>query len=396
MNFYTEPAFFIIVAALAVPAVIIGLAGKTLKYYGLAASCAMLVMLFSRDFSGAVAFLIFLVVSCAMAFYVLHLFKNDAPHKVGLYRVALAIALAPLAATKISGVFDANILGFIGISYLTFKSVQVIIETRDGIIKDFSFFEYLYFLVFFPVFTSGPIMRSRDFMAQLEAPLTHREYTTLISQGALWLLKGILYAFVGAPFFQWFEWFAPQAIGTGDPGAIVAGQLVQALGYGLWLFFDFAGYSFMAMGIGSAFGIKVPTNFRAPFRSIDIKDFWNRWHITLSYWLRDFVFMRLTRTFMMHKVFKSRLTTASISFIINMFVMGCWHGLTADYLCYGLFHGVLLALCEVYQKKSKFYKKHRKQRLYKVCSWAVTMVAVFFSFALFSGQVSSGIAAALA
>lgn len=395
MSFYTEPAFFVIVAALAVPAVVLGLLGKQLKYWGLVASAAMLVLLFCRDIPGAVAFLIFLADSTAMAFYVLWLFKNDVAHKVGLYRVALALALVPLVATKVSGVFDANVLGFIGISYLTFKSVQVLIETRDGIIEDFGFFEYLYFLVFFPVFTSGPIMRSRDFMAQLQQALGRTEYLTLISKGALWLVKGILYAFVGAPFFQWLQWFAPQAIGAGNAGLAVLGALVQGLCYGLWLFFDFAGYSFMAMGIGSFFGIRVPTNFRAPFRSVDIKEFWDRWHITLSYWLRDFVFMRLTRAFMMHRVFKSRLTTASVSFIINMFVMGCWHGLTVDYIVYGLFHGVLLALCEVYQKKSKFYKKHRKQKGYKLVSWAVTMIAVFFSFALFSGQVSTAILGAM-
>ena len=389
MSFYTDPAFFVLAAIAAIPAVVLGLMGKTNKAYGLVVSIVFLVALFCRDLHGAIAFGVFLVVSCATAFFTLNLFKKDAPHKVGLFRVALLIALVPLICTKVSAVFDANILGFLGISYLTFKSVQVIIEIRDGLIKDMSFVDYLYFLLFFPVFTSGPIMRSRDFMDQLAAGLNHDEYLALLAKGLGWFVRGVVYSFVLAAFFNWLQWFAPSAIGTDGTGMVVLGQLAQGFCYGLYLFFDFAGYSLMAMGLGAALGIRVPANFNAPFASIDIKDFWDRWHITLSHWLRDYVFMRLTRSFMKHKVFKSRLTTACTSFIINMGVMGVWHGLTVGYIVYGFYHGFLLALCELWQKKSKFYKKHRKDTWYKVVSWAITMVAVFIGFALFSGQVTT-------
>ena len=132
-----------------------------------------------------------------------------------------------------------------------------------------------------------------------------------------------------------------------------------------------------------------------PFASVDIKDFWNRWHITLSFWLRDFVFMRLSRAFMKHKVFSSRITTACVGYVCNMTLMGLWHGLTVDYIAYGLFHGLLLAGCELFQKKSKLYKKHRKSTWFRALSWAVTMVCVFFGFALFSGQVSTCVLGAL-
>lgn len=391
MSFYSDPAFFIVVAIAAVPAIILGLMGRTSKVYGLCVSVVMIVLLFCRDLEGAEAFLFFLLVSCATAFATLHWFKTENPHAVGLYRCALLVALLPLACAKVSAAFDANLLGFVGISYLTFKSVQVLIETRDGLIDGFSLLDYLYFLLFFPVFTSGPIMRSRDFMEQVNTKLSHEEYVGLLARGAGWFFRGVLYSFVLAMFFQWLQWFGPTYVGTDSSGQVVLGQIVQLFCYSMYLFFDFAGYSFMAMGVGAVLGIEVPTNFRAPFRSIDIKDFWNRWHITLSYWLRDFVFMRLSRSFMQHKVFKSRLTTACVSFILNMGVMGFWHGLTVEYVCYGFYHGLLLALCEVFQKKSKFYKKHRKERWYKVCSWAINMVAIMFGFAIFNGQVTTWI-----
>ncbi len=392
MSFYTEPAFFIIVAVALVPAIVAGCLGHRPKAYGLLASVVFLALLFFRDLQGAAFFGVFLVLSCATTFLTFKVFAKDAPHKVALYRVALLVALLPLICAKVSAVFDTNLLGFIGISYLSFKTVQVLIEIRDGLISDLKAFDFIYFLLFFPVFTSGPIMRSRDFCAQMASPLSGAEYRSLLARGAAWFVAGVVYSFVFAMFFQWLEWFGPQGIGTSSAAAVVAGQLVQAFCYGLYLFFDFAGYSFMAMGIGAALGIEVPRNFKAPFASIDIKDFWNRWHITLSYWLRDYVFMRVSRACIKRKVFKERAYTACAGYMCNMTLMGFWHGITVDYIAYGVYHGLLLSGCELIQKKSKFYKKHKKETWFKVVSWAVTMVAVFFGFALFSGQVTQGLA----
>ena len=88
------------------------------------------------------------------------------------------------------------------------------------------------------------------------------------------------------------------------------------------------------------------------------------------------------------KWFSKRLNAAAAGFIVNMFIMGVWHGLTPYYLLYGLYHGVLLAVTEIYQKKSKFYKKHKNDRWYQVLSWAVTMQLVMFGFLIFSGRLT--------
>ena len=420
MTFYSDPAFFIFAAIFAIPAIICGLLGRSLKAYGLIVSVVFLILLFGGDVRGALALVGFLALATALTLWVQRLFgarpsprrrttdeasavgeANAAsatgdqrsaphPHAVAWYRVALALIIVPLAAAKVAEVFDSNLLGFIGMSYITFKAIQVLIEVRDGLIKDMRIVDYWYFLLFFPVFTSGPITRSRDFIAQANAPLSHSEYASLLASGVLWLFKGALYTFLLAALFQWLLWFVPSAIGTASGLAQAGSAVCEAFFYGLYLFFDFAGYSFMAMGLGACLGIRVPTNFRAPFRSIDIKDFWNRWHITLSFWLRDYVFMRLSKAFIKRKVFASRTTTACVGFISEMALMGAWHGLTISCIAYGVYHGALLALCEVYQKKSKFYKKHKKKRWYKIGSWAITMVAVFFGFALFSNQVYEG------
>ena len=388
MSFYADPAFFILAAIAAIPAIVLGCREKSLVGYGIGVSAVFLVLLFLYDFAQGAAFVFFLVLATALSRWVLRLFAKEAPHAVALYRVALAATIAPLAIYKIAAVFDGNLLGFLGISYITFKAVQVLIETRDGLIKEMRVRDYIAFLIFFTPFTSGPIMRSRPFVERASAPLARADYLHGLARGGVLFLVGAFYKFVIAALCAWAQWFAPEYIGSADALSACGGELCIALFYGMYLFFDFAGYSLMAIGLGAVFGVEVPRNFRAPFRSIDIKDFWNRWHITLSHWLRDFVFMRFSRACMKRKVFASRLTTACMGYILNMAIMGVWHGLTPDYVIYGVYHGVLLALCEVFQKKSRFYKAHKNSRGLKVFMWACTMVAVFFGFSLFSGQIT--------
>ncbi|MDO4891423.1 MAG: D-alanyl-lipoteichoic acid biosynthesis protein DltB [Coriobacteriaceae bacterium] len=387
MGFYTEPAFFLLLVPIVAIAAVLGLREKPMARFGCAASIVMLLLLFSRSPASLAFFVGYLAYSFVLARYVAVLFEKERPGAVARYRVALALQIAPLAVYKVGVAVEPDFLGFIGISYITFKTIQVLIETRDGLIKNMGAFEYLYFLVFFPSFTSGPILRSRKFVEDMNARRTRDEYLALLYRGAGWFILGAVYKFVGASLAEWAMWFLPSVIGTATVGTAIAANIVYALGYTFYLFFDFAGYSHMAVGLGFALGIEVPRNFRAPFLAIDIKDFWNRWHITLSTWLRDFVFMRFTSAAFAHKWFESPVTAACIGFFINFTLMGIWHGITFDYLVYGMYHGFLLASCEFIQRKWGFYKKHKRERWFRICTWAVTMVAVIFGLALFSGQV---------
>ena len=142
----------------------------------------------------------------------------------------------------------------------------------------------------------------------------------------------------------------------------------------------------MAVGSSNILGIQTPMNFNKPFLSVDIKDFWTRWHITLSTWLRDFVFSRVLMQVIRKKWFKNRLHNATYAYMVNMLVMGFWHGLGVSYIVYGFYHGVLMAGFEIYQKKSNFYKKNKNKNWYKLLSWFVTMNLVMIGFFIFSGE----------
>lgn len=387
MTFYADPSFFALLAVCVVGAAFLGLREKSLKYYGMAASVVFLACLFCKDIPGLLVAVGFVAVATATSRWLLA--KPDSPMR---FAVSMALTLIPLTSAKVGAVFDQNLLGFMGVSYITFKALQVLFEVRDGIIKRMSLFDYFYFLLFFPVFTSGPIDRSRRFFEDADRVRSRDEYAGMLARGILLLAVGLVYTMVLAVWlhrFCVFEWKAGSVLFE------LGWQIKTAYAYGLYLFFDFAGYSLMAMGASYCFGILTPRNFRAPFAAIDIKDFWNRWNITLSFWLRDFVFMRFSRLALKHHWFKSRLTTACWGFVFDMVLMGAWHGLTANYLLYGLYHGLLLAATEAFQKKSKFYKKHKKNPAFKAVSWFVTLQLVMLGFALFSGQITTLVKGAL-
>ena len=376
MTLFADPSFFVLLVPTVGVAAAIGLSGHTLRHYGLVASVAFLACVFFKTLGQLVALLAFLALS---RIAVMQLAR--APKSRTRYAVAVLATLAPLVTYKVTSVVDLGLWGFVGISYITFKATQIVIEVRDGLIgrADLGLEDWLYFLLFFPQMSSGPIDRSRRFIADAHATPDRDAYAGLLARGILLLLAGALYKVVIATWVH--RIYAPSA--TGD----ALQQLQTALVYGIYLFFDFQGYSLMAMGASYCLGIRCPRNFRAPFAAADVVDFWNRWHITLSTWFRDFVFMRFTRWCMHRRLVHGRLRTAQVAFMVDMLVMGLWHGIAPCYIAYGVYHGLLLAATEWMRKKSRFYRAHRHQAWFRVGLWFVTLQLVMFGFAIFSGQV---------
>lgn len=378
MSFFGDIRFFVLLFAALIPAVILGLREKSLKFYSLFLSFVFIYFVFRNDHRQFLYLIAFYIVEVYVIKIYIFLRKKFGRNSV-IYGHFLFIAALPLLISKFSGLFDKNIFGFIGISYITFKVLQIIIETYDDVIKDIKVFDLTSFLLFFPVLSSGPIDRSRRYINDLNTVYTKKEYVNLLGIGLQKILIGLTYKFA---FSMIFCNLMNRYVGHYTFLSIIA----YTYCYGFYMFFDFAGYSLMAIGTSYILGIKTPDNFKYPFISVDIKDFWNRWHITLSHWFRDFIFTRFMIKAIKNKWFKNRLDSAAAGFIVNMTIMGFWHGLTSYYILYGLYHGVLLAVTEIYQKKSKFYSRNKNKRLYKFASWFVTLNCVMFGFLIFSGK----------
>ena len=380
MTLFQDVSFFICLFLLLIPAFVLGITGRKRDMYVLAASVVFDALAIGRDPFHMVFFLVYLLWETLTVFSYRKI-RIRGGRKGKVYAVFLILSLLPLVISKVSGFLPVHLFQILGISYLTFKSAQVVIEIYDGVIKDeMTILDFLSFLVFFPGILSGPIDRSRRYLGDLHQKYSRKEYLEIAGDGLEKLMLGLVYKFVLAAIcYQGVQFFA-------DSYGFLA-QVGYAYTYGVYMFFDFAGYSLMAIGTSCLFGIRTPENFRKPFLSHDMKEFWDRWHMTLSYWFRDFVFTRFVMQSMRHKWFKDKLQTACAGFLVDMFVMGIWHGLTPYYLLYGLYHGILLALNEVYQKKSGFYRKNKKKQWYRLVSWAVTMQLVMFGFLLFSGHL---------
>ena len=176
-------------------------------------------------------------------------------------------------------------LGFLGISYVTFRSLDVIFGIRDRLIVSLPADEFFAFLFFFPAISSGPIDRYRRFSRDWNRPRLAAEFWKDLDGAVHRIFTGFLYKFLLAASIKTY-WI--DGLGTGG----LWNTLSYMYGYSLYLYFDFAGYSAFAVGVSFVLGIHTPENFNRPFLAGNIKDFWNRWHISLSTWLRDHVYMR--------------------------------------------------------------------------------------------------------
>lgn len=363
-----------------IPVIVLGIFNKKTRYYGIILSIGMNFLLLGRGV-GLRFFLLFLVGETILIY--LYLYVRRKTDNKYIYFICLFLSIVPLIITKLSlAVWSKSDLGFVGLSYLNFRVIQMIIEIYDGKIKEINLFTYLYFILFFPTFSSGPIDRWTRFENDLDKQYEKDEYfNEYLIPGIKKIVLGILYKFVLSYLINTY-WMK---LIPADKTAIHIINYMYA--YTMYLFFDFAGYSLFAIGTGYIMGIKVPENFNKPFLSKDMKEFWTRWHISLSRWFGDYIFSRFVLNSMRKKRFKSRFTASHVAQILTMFIMGLWHGLTPYYILYGLYQGILLVLTDIYQRKSKYYKKHKKEKWFNCVQIAVTFHIVCFGMLLFSGYL---------
>ena len=374
MSYFEGNEFFFFLILALVVGFIINYLGKKTEYYILTLSVIFAIVIYGKKtlmLSYLIGFIIYQ--------YILVLIAQKTENAKHL-KILVFLSVVPLIINKVFALTQWHLLAFIGISYMSFKTIQIMIEISDGLIKErISIIDYIQFLLFFPTVSSGPIDRSRRFMVDIKERMPRDEYLELAGVGVYRVVLGLLYKVVLSTYSYHYLVTLPN-FGSLDY------SIKYMYLYTLYLFFDFAGYSLMAVGSSNILGIKTPMNFNKPFLSIDIKDFWNRWHITLSTWLRDFVFSRVFMEATKKKRFKKRLNTAMYAYMVNMLLMGFWHGLSISYIVYGAYHGILMAGFEYYQKKSKFYKKNKNKVWYKVCSWFITINLVIFGLYIFSGE----------
>lgn len=264
----------------------------------------------------------------------------------GLVAISLLIDLGLLAYFKYTNFFAGmlsqmwtnnfqpwDIFLPVGISFFTFQSLSYTIDIYRGKLKPLdNFLDYAFYVSFFPQLVAGPIVRATDFIPQIRKPLVVTQ--TMFSEAVFLIISGLFKKAVISDYIS--VNFVERVFDRPD---LYSGleNLLATYGYTLQIYCDFSGYSDMAIGIALLLGFRFPVNFNSPYKSDSPTEFWRRWHISLSSWLKDYLYISLGGN-------RKGKIRQYINLIITMLLGGLWHGASLNFVMWGGLHGIALAI----------------------------------------------------
>jgi alginate O-acetyltransferase complex protein AlgI len=296
---------------------------------------------------------------------------------------AIVLDLVVLAAFKYANFFAYNfglVLGRpmpqfdivlpLGISFFTFHHIMYLVDLRRGKAPLYSLGRYALYISFFPQAIAGPLARWSEVMhqfgRQVYAPGWQRQFCVGIIFITIGLFEKIMF---GDRIARLLDPIYAQA----NLGLVPDGDSWLALAFCFQILFDFAGYSDIAIGLGLLFGVQLPFNFNAPFRSTSIQDFWQRWHMTLMAFLRDYVFFPMVNKRVLPRRFLPVQYFAAM--LLTMALCGLWHGASWTFVLWGTLHGCALVICSLWRRYCP--------RLPSLLGWALTVSVVLLTGVIF-------------
>ncbi|HEY5768311.1 MAG TPA: MBOAT family O-acyltransferase [Chthoniobacterales bacterium] len=263
----------------------------------------------------------------------------------------------------------------LGISFFTFQQIAYIIDCYRGEASRYAFLDYCLFVTFFPHLNAGPIIHHRELMEEFTSG--RRLSASMVAMGltifVIGLAKKVLLADTLATFASPVFRAAQHDV---EPTLIDA--WMGSLAYASQLYFDFSGYSDMAIGVGLLFGVHLPINFASPYKSTSITEFWRRWHITLSRFLRNYLYIPLGG----NRIGSIR---TSANLLVTMLLGGLWHGANWTFLAWGGLHGLFLLVHHRFTDtvKGRQPEAWLKRGVGRILCWLLTFACVLFSWVLF-------------
>ena len=355
-----------------------------------------ILIFFSIIFYGvwSIKFLTFFLTLILLNYYIINFLIEYKVNKRNLLSLVLIlINLSILIYYKYFNFFIANLNFTFNLSY-NFKNIilplgiSFIILQQIGFIwtsstykKQINLSDFLFFSLFFPQIVAGPILIYEDIKIQISKKFLN------INQDNIW--KGIQIFFIG--FFKkifiadklnlWVTSFDDKSLMSID-------YFVSVFAYGLQIYFDFSAYSDMAVGLALIFGLSIPVNFLSPYKSKSISEFWQRWHITLTRFLENIIYLPLILNlgrFFKITTLAGSLTVISLTTIITFFLSGFWHGAGWNYIAFGLYHGFFVVLHRLYASTNILNSKNKLMYVFNSIYLKIfaTNIIVFLSWVLF-------------
>jgi alginate O-acetyltransferase complex protein AlgI len=317
--------------------------------------------------------------------------------------IAVTANLALLGYYKYANFFVSNVnevttAGFalpeivlpLGISFFTFTQIAFLVDAFRHEAKEYNFIHYALFVTYFPHLIAGPILHHKEMMPQFGRPSTYRFSWENLAVGLTFFFIGL---FKKAFLADSIAPYANAVFTAGDAGKNLS--FVEAwegaLAYSLQLYFDFSGYSDMAIGLSRMFGIKFPLNFASPYKSVNIVEFWRRWHMTLSRFLRDYLYIPLGGS-------KKGPLRRYENLMATMLLGGLWHGAGWTFVAWGGLHGIYLVANHAWDaiRRSLGWRSIALSPWYIGISVFITFVAVVIGWVFFRSSTFQGALAILA
>ncbi|WP_239613516.1 MBOAT family O-acyltransferase [Cohnella mopanensis] len=271
----------------------------------------------------------------------------------------------------------------LAISFFTFQQIAYIVDSYKKETREFDFLNYVLFVTFFPQLIAGPIVHHKEMMPQFR--ILRNKFVNYRNQ-ALGMFIFSIGLFKKVVLADTFAIWATQGYDQIDLLTMVEAW-VTSLSYTFQMYFDFSGYMDMAMGAALLFNITLPQNFNSPYKSHNIQDVWNRWHMTLGRFLNRYIYIPINKL-LLHKVFaplglkKQVMLRTSISLILLFVISGFWHGAGWTYVFFGLMHGLAIVIHR--------YWKSTKYRMNKILAWFITFNFINFNFVFFRSTSMEG------
>jgi alginate O-acetyltransferase complex protein AlgI len=274
-----------------------------------------------------------------------------------------------------AGALSIPVLGVvlpIGISFFTFTQIAFLADVYKGGVREYRFIHYLLFVTYFPHLIAGPILHHKEIMPQFEDVHTYEPETKNFTIGFLIFLIGLGKKVLLA------DTFAAYANPVFDAASLnhsvdFASAWAGTLSYTLQIYFDFSGYTDMAVGLSLLFGIRLPINFNSPYKAISIIDFWRRWHMTLSRFLRDYLYIPLGGN-------RNGPLRRYTNLLVTMLLGGLWHGASWTFVAWGGLHGLYLIVNHAW---AAVFPVSHPNRLRALAAGGTTFMAVVFAWVLF-------------
>ena len=298
----------------------------------------------------------------------------------------------------------------LGVSFLTFQKIAFLADVRSGAIEKVRFLDYLLFTTFFPRSVAGPITRYNEIVPQFDSVPARELTTTHLSVGiALFSIGLFKKAFIADQLAAFVTpVFDLGPVTVWDPGTpTLFTSWAAVLAYTFELYFDFSGYSDMALGVARMFGIRLPTNFNSPYKATSIVEFWSRWHITLTRFLTSYIYTPLVLSITRARLAKGKTTlkgarssassiatSVAVPTLTTMIISGFWHGAGWQFVVWGLMHGVYLTVNQTWRLlRPRFWRDSASySRIMKPLGGVLTFSAVVVALVFFrADSVSSAL-----